>query len=1178
MRSAFKLFALIAGIAVGAVSCNKEIKAPQEVEPLKLVIRAGAPESKTAITYDGDKTYTPSWSANDAIGVYFTTVEEESTEFVNADAGDIALFAPSSEITSVSGNQTLYSFYPRSAFNAVKEGTSIRVNVKDMQTPDALGTFDKTTDILVARPYSGNITTINTEGGIIDLAFARILSIVKIIPSENATDIDNEYVKSIKIEYNGSGEDAPLTGRVVLDLNSGEFGDWTIKTYGASANYGESVFDLNGINAAYLLVNPISIASGKKVTFTVKTNKHDATKEFTLNSSLVFPAGNIARIDLSIDDSWTIEDNTLDPNIIFKAPFSAYSDGMNFISSNTSYDSSTHGDLGVVGTSKSSISYTFAGTNQLRNNTNKISDDDASFYWCTSTTGLTIQGINVGSNQYFNLSFDRKVPSSTATMAVSISEDGNDWFPITSSATIDITGTSAGNSSFNFSIPAGNRDNLRLKFENSGSGVSIDNVTLTKLDAAGDNNTEVSFVVVAVNPTLVVSPSPVDVVVGSTQQLSVSGTDGAVSYHSNNDAIATVSDSGLITAVATGSTTIDITTGATSHYNAGSTSVTVTVSAAPVPKTLPYNNTLISGHTDFTINNVSTGSLGSIWSDTAYGVQANANNTTSNVETYIESPLIDLTAVADAKLSFEHGIRYFADVATAQTQATLEVRVQNGAWNQVIIPTYPATQGNSAVSAEVSLNAYAGHVIQFRFKYLATSQNPGRWQIKNLSVEEVVPPATRTITITSPSGGTIAATVDDVAINSGDEVEEGKTVEITATPSSGYEFSEWSVTGATVGNATATSTSFTVGASDVTVAASFALESTANSYEYIFTSNSWAATREGNAENWTSGGAGNSLNATQGIQVTVAKSGANGTSKYGFTDVEQVIVLYSTNASSGAGEIAVQVGNGAEKTTSVSSTGGTTDRELKFNYSPKESGKVKVTVNCTTNSIYVKSVTVKAADIDLPVAYSITCATSLSHGSVSVTGNATTAYAGDVVTISANPDSGYQLEEWDVYKTGDSGTKVTVTNNSFTMPAYDVTVSAVFSENNNGPVTVSMNSFDATSGSVDGDSNVSYEALKGDAANAPAVNSNEIRIYQNGGLLTITGNNGKKLTSITIGSSMATKVQVKIDSGSYGSDNSISAGGTYSTGTINASTVTFKCTGTDKNSRLYLNYLSVTYN
>ena len=128
-----------------------------------------------------------------------------------------------------------------------------------------------------------------------------------------------------------------------------------------------------------------------------------------------------------------------------------------------------------------------------------------------------------------------------------------------------------------------------------------------------------------------------------------------------------------------------------------------------------------------------------------------------------------------------------------------------------------------------------------------------------------------------------------------------------------------------------------------------------------------------------------------------------------------------------------------------------------------------------------------------------------------------------------------------------------------------------------GLTTQTMTTFTSTSGNIGGDANVSYAAEKGNASTAPAVNDEEIRIYQNGGTLTITGNNGKKLTSITIGSSMKTSVSYKIDGGSESSTQSITAGGKYTLSDINATSVLFTCKGTDKNSRLYLNHLSVTY-
>lgn len=61
-----------------------------------------------------------------------------------------------------------------------------------------------------------------------------------------------------------------------------------------------------------------------------------------------------------------------------------------------------------------------------------------------------------------------------------------------------------------------------------------------------------------------------------------------------------------------------------------------------------------------------------------------------------------------------------------------------------------------------------------------------------------------------------------------------------------------------------------------------------------------------------------------------------------------------------------------------------------------------------------------------------------------VTLSATSVSSGEVVTLTPVPADGYSLTSWDVYKKGDSNTKVTVTNNRFTMPDYDVVVNATF--------------------------------------------------------------------------------------------------------------------------------------
>ena len=126
-------------------------------------------------------------------------------------------------------------------------------------------------------------------------------------------------------------------------------------------------------------------------------------------------------------------------------------------------------------------------------------------------------------------------------------------------------------------------------------------------------------------------------------------------------------------------------------------------------------------------------------------------------------------------------------------------------------------------------------------------------------------------------------------------------------------------------------------------------------------------------------------------------------------------------------------------------------------------------------------------------------------------------------------------------------------------------------------VTVSMSSFSAISGNVDGDSNISYEAAKGNASTAPAVNNGQIRVYQNGGTFTVSANNGATIKSVTLGSAMKTSVTCSVDGGSAGEAQSISANGTLTVGDLNCSSILFTCVGTTTSTRLYVNSLSVTY-
>ena len=135
--------------------------------------------------------------------------------------------------------------------------------------------------------------------------------------------------------------------------------------------------------------------------------------------------------------------------------------------------------------------------------------------------------------------------------------------------------------------------------------------------------------------------------------------------------------------------------------------------------------------------------------------------------------------------------------------------------------------------------------------------------------------------------------------------------------------------------------------------------------------------------------------------------------------------------------------------------------------------------------------------------------------------------------------------------------------------------------------TATMTSFtDTASNNIGGDTNVSYSCAKGGGTAAPTISEGVIRLYQigtgesEGGLITIKSVDGCVLTSVTIGSSMATSIAYTINSETTKSTTTTLAGNGKSTVNLSdksATSITFYCMGKDKKTRLYVNYLSTTY-
>ena len=119
----------------------------------------------------------------------------------------------------------------------------------------------------------------------------------------------------------------------------------------------------------------------------------------------------------------------------------------------------------------------------------------------------------------------------------------------------------------------------------------------------------------------------------------------------------------------------------------------------------------------------------------------------------------------------------------------------------------------------------------------------------------------------------------------------------------------------------------------------------------------------------------------------------------------------------------------------------------------------------------------------------------------SVTEGKSTTYAyGSTVTLNhGEPTSGYLWAGWNVYKTGEESTKVTVTNNQFSMPDFDVTVSA----NLYSDLKAWCMTFEVTDQAGTGDADVHLTSTNGVKVYATNASGNLIRIQ--GSSLSVAG-------------------------------------------------------------------------
>ena len=158
----------------------------------------------------------------------------------------------------------------------------------------------------------------------------------------------------------------------------------------------------------------------------------------------------------------------------------------------------------------------------------------------------------------------------------------------------------------------------------------------------------------------------------------------------------------------------------------------------PGGETVVFEESFATGQGSFTIDNKQlpngegsfVWNLGSFNDDKFMKASAYIGGTKYASESWLVSPLVDLSQATTATLTFDHAHNY---AGTAEEEFTLwatETSADN--WQQLTIDKYGS--GFKFTTATIDLSAYAGKTIKFAFKYVSTTDAAGTWEIKNVKV------------------------------------------------------------------------------------------------------------------------------------------------------------------------------------------------------------------------------------------------------------------------------------------------------------------------------------------------------------------------------------------------------------------------------------------------------------
>ena len=107
-------------------------------------------------------------------------------------------------------------------------------------------------------------------------------------------------------------------------------------------------------------------------------------------------------------------------------------------------------------------------------------------------------------------------------------------------------------------------------------------------------------------------------------------------------------------------------------------------------------------------------------------------------ESWLVSPVISLSDVNNAKLTFEQAVNYASPngMLSVMLSTNYSGNVTTATWTELNIDQWPAGNNWTFLSSTADLSAYVGQTVTIAFKYTSTASASATWEVKNFVVEE----------------------------------------------------------------------------------------------------------------------------------------------------------------------------------------------------------------------------------------------------------------------------------------------------------------------------------------------------------------------------------------------------------------------------------------------------------